>query len=178
MTFVLTTPHPTFESILESAETNDPGLTTLAPFWLALDDSQTIRLAEKLKRNNKVIALLLSNNAIGDEGAVALAEALTGNTTVQYIHLSVNNIGDVGAVAFAKALPTMTSLKQIIFIDNMIGAAGVAALNAAKENHPTLKKVDLLGQSSTEEPLRFSVIKRETAVQQDHGNTVPLKNGR
>ena len=118
-------------------------------------------IAEKLKQNNVLTELDLSNNLIGDDGDVliadgeiqddgrmALAKALHTNTTLTKLDLAYNYFGAEGAEALARALNIHPALTDLSLKCNKIGTAGVRALahalgGAAVATLRRLKKLDI-----------------------------------
>ena len=74
-----------------------------------IGDGGATLIAEALKGNTGITALMLQNNHIGDIGMASLAEALKANTNIKEVYLTRNAIGDVGAASVADALKVNTA---------------------------------------------------------------------
>jgi len=106
---------------------------------------ERLRTTIYLTRNNRIAAIILEDNEIGDEDVVALSEALRGNTSVQKIYLTNNQIGDAGVAALASSLHGNTSIQWIYLDRNQIGDAGATALAEALRGNTSIELIDLGG---------------------------------
>mmetsp|Transcript_48058 Transcript_48058/g.79609 ORF Transcript_48058/g.79609 Transcript_48058/m.79609 type:complete len:311 (+) Transcript_48058:90-1022(+) len=112
-----------------------------------LEDSAAIHFAPLL-RQRSLLALGLSDNAIGDQAASAIAEALYANETLQRLFLNYNTITCIGALAFARLLLSGKAkmLRRLGLAHNMIDEAGGSALAAgALAASDTLELICLFG---------------------------------
>lgn len=113
------------------------------PGEVCLTAVDVLELAEAMKANHNIEALVLSYNELGDDSAIAIADMLRKNTTLEKIFFYGNAIGDAGAIAIAEALRENTTLRELTFHYNNIGDEGAIALTHAFSYHPILSRLHL-----------------------------------
>jgi Ran GTPase-activating protein (RanGAP) involved in mRNA processing and transport len=106
----------------------------------------------KLKSNNSITHINLTDNCIGDEGASAISEGLRQNSILHTIGLGNNKIGSTGVIALATTLETNNILQRITLENhqmydsenaNKVGVEGVTALAKMLTNNNTLYFLNL-----------------------------------
>ena len=93
-----------------------------------IGDTEVIKIAKALEKNNTLTTLNLPQNNISNIGATALAKALKINNTLTTLNLQQNDIGDEGVFALAEALKTNNTLTTLNLQQNDIGNEGVNRL--------------------------------------------------
>ena len=93
-------------------------------------------IAEAIKDNKTLTALILGENQIGDIGAMHIRDALKDNNTLTTLSLFGNKIGDVGAMYISEAVLIANKITTLNLGNNKIGDAGAMyIIDALKVNH-------------------------------------------
>lgn len=150
-------------AVLEEIDLSDNNLTS----------SACAALAEGLKLNTALKSLNLGNNKCQDAGAILIGQALAANaatTSLAYLDLSKNELTQAGIVALIESspvkelhvfnntigaglhelLPVLTTNHRIEHLDvgaNQLHGDLSIALFEAIHNHPTLKTLEMGGNS-------------------------------
>ncbi len=107
-----------------------------------VDENQNV--LARLQRNDPwLVAVDLSNTALGDKGAVAVAEALQCSEFLSFLDLRNANIGDKGAIALARVLAKNSTLVSLNLAKNSIGRPGGEALADALRSNCILASLNL-----------------------------------
>jgi hypothetical protein len=85
-------------------------------------------VAEALRENTSVSALLMGADAIGNDGAQAISDLIEHNRALTTVFLGCNQIDEVGARALARALAGNPSVKGLWLKRNALGGAGLLSL--------------------------------------------------
>lgn len=101
-------------------------------------------LCEGLKTNTSIISLELPHNDVSDAGAEMLTQVLKGNPSLTQLQLSNNKISDIGAVCLAQLIRDSRNLKKLGLSYNNIGTVGCKALKDAIDANKSLKQLQLL----------------------------------
>jgi len=109
---------------------------------MRLDFDACKRLAEFLRRN-RIKALSLSHNHVGDEAVAALADAMGENTSLTALDLPSNDITDEGVVALANALKSNSTLATLNLHENGITDRGASALARLLISNTSLTTLNL-----------------------------------
>lgn len=132
-----------FDTVIKIITENSTG-ETLDLRTKALDDNQTIQLANVLSNNTSLKRLLLQDNQIGRVGACELAKALKVNKTLEELVLFSNQIGDNGACELARALSHYnTTLRRLCLGNNGLGNEGAKLLARMLKRNTSLITLSL-----------------------------------
>ncbi|KJE89972.1 hypothetical protein CAOG_01363 [Capsaspora owczarzaki ATCC 30864] len=101
---------------------------------LGITDEDAVVIAEGLKENLNLQALMLEGNQIGDVGAQAIGSALRHTPKLFILFLGENKIGDIGARAIGEGMQMLRALGDLRINANQIGDAGAQAIGAALRN--------------------------------------------
>lgn len=108
------------------------------PPGLHLTEFEAVHLAQIVKPQVHIEALILENQPIGDNGMAAFADAMKGKE-LAYLKLQRNRMGPEGALAWARLLKEQSSLEVLEVVNNFIGDEGVMELAKALLHHPNLE---------------------------------------
>merc|ERR1711860_445823 len=102
----------------------------------------TKAIANGLKANSRLKALLLQENNIGDEGAKAIGEGLEKNSTLKKLVLYKNSIGDEGAKSMLLKIVKNEALmnpQDILYLD-------LSSNNISEDMKKKIDKLKLTGK--------------------------------
>jgi Ran GTPase-activating protein (RanGAP) involved in mRNA processing and transport len=132
---------PAGAKALSTSLTKNQSLVSLELSYNALQDEGTQSIAQVLDQC-AVQTLGLTSNGVTDVGAAHLAEALErDNCALTSLNISNNDITDVGATRLAEALAVNVRLEKLYMEENAIGPAGVEILAQAARDTFTLTDV-------------------------------------
>ena len=95
-----------------------------------IDDTLVVSLAKRLRYMDKLEALYLHYNSIGDDGMIALATEMQNLKLNLYnLNLRSNAFGNAGALALSKALNGMSRLMYLNVGKNKISNEGISAIS-------------------------------------------------
>ena len=114
-------------------------------------------LGQALRRNHTLTVFSLVGNELKTEGAGYILRALSSNASLSTLDLSANAIGD--CMRDLKTMLERNSTLQSLSLDsNFLGRDGCfAGLVSALRINETLRRLDVAGNSITEEDSRFLV---------------------
>eukprot|EP00019_Armaparvus_languidus_P004152 CAMPEP_0168604022 /NCGR_PEP_ID=MMETSP0420-20121227/15064_1 /TAXON_ID=498008 /ORGANISM="Pessonella sp." /LENGTH=292 /DNA_ID=CAMNT_0008643089 /DNA_START=46 /DNA_END=922 /DNA_ORIENTATION=- len=107
-----------------------------------------LAIAEALKVNTVLTALLLPGNAIGDAGVKHFADVLKVNTTLTSLNVGGNQIGEDGVRDIAKALKVNSTLANIQLTGTVISKVAASCIVDAFKVNATLTSMRLSWQNS------------------------------
>jgi len=100
------------KTILRKIEKDDPELKSLK--WrIYEDESISIRICKKMKKNTNLKQLFLLGN-ISNASCAAIGQLLSETKTLEYLNLSQTKIGAKGLEKIARGLQPNKSLKWLI----------------------------------------------------------------
>eukprot|EP00435_Cladocopium_sp_Y103_P017417 s2926_g4.t1 len=100
-------------------------------------------LAQLLRRNQVLEALLLTEDHLGTQAVIQLVEAASSHPSLKRLELNYNEMKDEGATAVANMLRSNTKLEILCLHANDIGAIGIEALCRALTENQSLRSIDL-----------------------------------
>jgi Ran GTPase-activating protein (RanGAP) involved in mRNA processing and transport len=122
---------PAGATALSTSLTKNQSLVSLELSYNALEDQGTQSIAQALDQC-AIKTLGLTSNGLTDVGAAHLAEALErDNCALTSLSISNNNISDIGATRLAEALSVNVRLETLYVEENAIGPAGMDVLARA-----------------------------------------------
>jgi hypothetical protein len=112
----------------------------------SIDGDGCARLAHALYGNTSLAALVLADNAIGDQGACCIAQMLEKNRALATLDLGTTGIGVVGVRALCAALSRTCTLTSLSLHGNKLADLGdevPALLATALQANTTLSSLAL-----------------------------------
>ena len=116
-----------------------------------IGDDGLLVLCQGLKLNSSVTSLELPNNNIGNRGVKDLCDAVKKNANLTQLQLSNNKISDEGAVSLAEFIKNSNSIKKLGLSHNSVGKTGCQALIAAIKGNQSLNQLQILPGTPVEE---------------------------
>lgn len=102
------------------------------------------RIADALRGNTFVSALLLGADGLMDDGATAIAERVAASPSIETLFMGCNQIGPDGVKGVVDALGPGSHLRALWIKRNPIGDAGVEALCRWLDGNEKLRTLDLV----------------------------------
>eukprot|EP00434_Breviolum_minutum_P016671 symbB.v1.2.014696.t1/scaffold1076.1/size139817/7 len=93
--------------------------------------------------SHKIIAVDVSDNALGDEGGVKICHYLMDNQLVRRLAMNDNDLGDEAGSACAELLAVNKSIEQLDLEGNYIFNEGVKSLSDVLPKNSTLQHLNL-----------------------------------
>jgi NAD(P)-dependent dehydrogenase (short-subunit alcohol dehydrogenase family)/Ran GTPase-activating protein (RanGAP) involved in mRNA processing and transport len=106
-------------------------------------------VADALRGNTAVNALLLGANQAGPAGGRAVAQLLRGESSLEAVYLGCNQLGPEATADLAAAVSGHASVRQLWLKRNAVGDEGARALAAALVHTPGLRTLDLVSDGLT-----------------------------
>jgi Ran GTPase-activating protein (RanGAP) involved in mRNA processing and transport len=106
-------------------------------------------VADALRGNTAVNALLLGANQAGPAGGRAVAQLLRGESSLEAVYLGCNQLGPEATAELAAAVSGHATVRQLWLKRNAVGDEGARALAAALVHTPGLRTLDLVSDGLT-----------------------------
>ena len=101
-------------------------------------------LADALKGNSKIEAILFGTGALGDEGAKHVADLLKENQSIKTVYLGCNYIESKGVGHLASAIKDNPNIHSLWLKRNPIGAAGAKHIAQLLVENQHIRTLDLV----------------------------------